>query len=364
MNVAEKVASKLAFDFLRRGEFAASSGPIEIPGLNQKFLKAAASDDADLGASFDDFAGLAVQSVGFEEGTEDPKVHIYLTRGSTKLMNSLPKVVEGVKVVAHKMGAISVHPDSAASSTNRGAIFERNSRVCCGTSCGPTSETSSGTFGAIVKKAGSSDLFIFSNNHVLSGCNHVPIHQPILAPSAADGRPNARAPGEIGRHSDLVELRTGDPNFVSPCVLDVALATATHPGSISSWQGDQALGYDTPVSSVSPTSGMRVKKFGRTTHLSFGTIESRVTTPTAITYAAKHFKGVVWFKDIWAVMSDSGHPFALGGDSGSLVVTEDGKNAVGVLFAANRTGDYGWIIPMNQVLSAFGGLTLVGNHHV
>ena len=51
-------------------------------------------------------------------------------------------------------------------------------------------------------------------------------------------------------------------------------------------------------------------------------------------------------------------------DSGSLVVAEDEACAVGVLFAANRSGEYGWIIPMPYVTGAFGGLRLVGGHGV
>jgi hypothetical protein len=56
--------------------------------------------------------------------------------------------------------------------------------------------------------------------------------------------------------------------------------------------------------------------------------------------------------------------FVLPGDSGSLVVNEDGLVAVGVLFAGNPSGDYGWIIPMPAALGVFGGLSLVSGHGV
>jgi hypothetical protein len=49
-------------------------------------------------------------------------------------------------------------------------------------------------------------------------------------------------------------------------------------------------------------------------------------------------------------------------DSGSLVVAEDGSSAVGVLFAATRSGEYGWISPMPCAIGAFGGLQLVGRY--
>jgi hypothetical protein len=109
---------------------------------------------------------------------------------------------------------------------------------------------------------------------------------------------------------------------------------------------------------------MGVKKFGRTTALTLGIVESYSTTPNPITYQSKHFKGVVWFKNIWAIRTATGGPFALPGDSGSLVVTEDASRAIGVLFAASRSGDYGWIIPMGAVLGTFGGLELLNGHGI
>jgi hypothetical protein len=105
---AEQVATALAYEFLKKGNYSASSGPIEVPGLLQV---AAVADVVESGAEFQvgtEFAGLAVQSVGFEDGVDDPKVHIYLTRGSARLIKELPEEIEQVPLRAHKMGPISV----------------------------------------------------------------------------------------------------------------------------------------------------------------------------------------------------------------------------------------------------------------
>jgi hypothetical protein len=169
-----------------------------------------------------------------------------------------------------------------------------------------------------------------------------------------------RAPAEIGRHELIHELRSGDPNFVNPCDTDLALARATDGNIISSWQGGSD-GYDTPNKISVPLSMMSVKKFGRTTGLTVGEVEANVTSPMPVGYTSKHFKGTVWFKDIWTVRGTRG-AFALPGDSGSLVVTEDGKTAVGLVFAANGNGEYAWIIPMPCVVGSFGGLQLVTDH--
>ena len=354
---AEAIAAELSYGFFRQGRYAMSTGPIEVPGL----ISAASASPQEARRSVSGFGAISVQAVGHEEGTEDPAVHLYLTAGTVRQIKGLPTEIEGVKIRAHKMGAISVRPEMALSATNRGNIFERGSRICCGTSCAPTSENSVGTLGAIVRMASNGELYLLSNNHVLAGCNHVPPGQPIMAPGSGDGRPGATAPTEIGRHERIHELRTGHPGIVMPSDADVALARVTDPRRLSSWQGDDAEGYDTPAVTVEPLSGMRVKKFGRTTGLTHGIIEAKVPTPQPVTYKATHFRGVVWFRDVWSVAAIGDH-FALSGDSGSLVVTEDGRHAVGLVFAANPSGSYGWIIPMSCVLRAFTGLELVHGH--
>jgi hypothetical protein len=337
---AEEIATQLAYEFLRTGRYSASSGPVEIGGLAATAMGAGDDEVLQYASRAEGFSGLAVQSVGFEEGSKEPAVHIYLTRGAARQMKALPREIDGVPIKIHKMGPVSVRPEAMAGSTNRANIFERAKRICCGSSCGPTSERGAGTFGAIVKIGASRDLFVLSNNHVLSGCNHVPLNQPILAPASMDGRADAVAPHEIGRHHMLQELRSGDPHFVIPGSIDLALARVSNPNAVSSWQGDQASGYDTPRTLAEPHSLLRVKKVGRTTGLTFGEIEARISTPTPITYNSKNFKGTVWFKDFWTVTAVDGEHFVLPGDSGSLVVSEDGDSAVGVVFAGNPAGNY------------------------
>jgi hypothetical protein len=95
---------------------------------------------------------------------------------------------------------------------------------------------------------------------------------------------------------------------------------------------------------------MPVKKVGRTTGLSFGTIESIVPGYFPLPYRCKKFAATVWFQNIWMVKTNGSESFALGGDSGSLVVTEDGRHAVGLLFAATPNGQYGYIIPIESIL--------------
>lgn len=185
-----------------------------------------------------------------------------------------------------------------------------------------------------------------------------------MSPSNMDARPGVLPPLQICQHSRIVELRSGTPALVPLVRADAAIASVPDDSVVTSWQGDATNGYDTPVRTVQPTSGLRVRKFGRTTVLSIGVVEALIPTPMPLPYKLKYFSAKVWFTDIWTVrVADDDEHFALPGDSGSLVVTEDGESAVGLLFAASARGDYGFIAPIDTVLSEI-DLDLLGNHAV
>lgn len=371
---AATLAKALVAKFLQDGNFIAAGGPMSLQALP------AASSRALDNLDETGFAGLSVQAVGYAEGaiaepdeeaddedeeigdeeTEEDEVHIYVSRGSKKELRAIPANVGGVRVRAHNIGKLYVKPHASSTTTHRGNIYIHDDRVACGSSAAPTGKNYAGTFGAIVRdEAG--QLYALSNNHVFADCNHAPVDMPILAPAGIDGRPGARAPGEICRFSDMVELRSGVPALVNPCREDLAIAAVPDDDEVSSWQGDEADGYDTPATTLNPTRGLRVKKFGRTTGLTHGIVES-VVVSTSIPYQSDHFNALVWFTGVWAIRSADSDPFALGGDSGSLVVTEDGENCVGILFATAAKGSRGFIVPVDRVIQAFGGLEMVSDH--
>jgi hypothetical protein len=305
------------------------------------------------------FADLAVQSVGFEEGVDNPKVHVYVTKGPRRKEAELED--EQVTVRVNRIGKVVVRPEVASAAAARGQVFLRNNRIACGSSCAPSGENYAGTLGALVRKNGDKDLFVLSNNHVLAAANHTPVGMPILSPSPMDAGPDRVAPAEIGRHEDICELRSGVPALVPPQHEDVAIARVTDPRRVTSWQGNPSDGFDTPGAAGALQTGLRVKKVGRTTGLTRGTVEARLL-PFTLPYTCRHFTAKVWFDNVWSVRADPGEPFALPGDSGSLVVGEKGDSALGLLFAVGSQGHYGIIVPMQHVLTLFKGLTLVTNH--
>ena len=87
------MATLLGFEFLRRGNFAVSTGPIQIPATVEAIAEVAERERYAIEPG--EFGSIS-SAVGFEEGNETPKVHIYLTRGSMRLIKSLPRDVGGV----------------------------------------------------------------------------------------------------------------------------------------------------------------------------------------------------------------------------------------------------------------------------
>ena len=361
---AEQLARVFANQFLAQGNFVdtGAMGLKAVPAASQRYL------------DFDEpsgFAGLSVQAVlhasgPAADGESDlpDEVHIFVTRGSKKELNSLPEEIAGIRVLAHNTGKVSIRSRTIANASNRGLLFERDGRVACGSSCAPSGKNYAGTFGALVKIKGKQGLYALSNNHVFADCNHVPIGMPIQAPAGADVRPSpARPPSVICEHAAIVELRSGCPTCVSRCQADIAIASVPDPDEVSSWQGDDDEGFDTPTVTRNPQRRLLVKKFGRTTGLTHGIIVSRVIE-FDLPYQSENFSALVWFQDVWSVQTTSQEPFALPGDSGSLIVTEDGAAVVGILFAATPKGGYGYIAPVGCIESAFGGLTFVSGHGV
>lgn len=358
------LAKQLAAFFLQNGNFVSAGGAMSlqvIPATTQVSIEMDAPG----------FAGLAVQSVGYTVTERDaseldpqdrPGVHVYVSRGSKKYLWEISRPINGVPCTVHNVGKLYVKPHQASVTTHHGNFYERGGCVACGSSCAPTGRSYTGTFGALVKDD-SDTLFCLSNNHVFGDCNHTPVGQPILAPSSMDGRPGMPAPREICRHSKIVEFQSGAPALVKPCREDIAIAEVPDSDLVSSWQGDDTDGYDTPTDVADPETGMAVKKFGRTTGLTHGIMQSNQQI-LSMPYVSEFFDALVWFQDVWTVRYDGSDAFALGGDSGSLVVSEDGATAIGVLFAASPKGEIGLVVPLERVLRAFGGLSLVDGHNV
>jgi len=84
-----------AYEFLSRGNCSASAGPVRLLEAVGMVPAAVLGWDEQLFYSTEAFGSVAVQSVGCEEGVDDPSAIIYLTRGSIRQLRSLPEEVSG-----------------------------------------------------------------------------------------------------------------------------------------------------------------------------------------------------------------------------------------------------------------------------
>ena len=200
-----------------------------------------------------------------------------------------------------------------------------------------------GTIGARVKKSDGS-IYILSNNHVLANVNEASIGDATLQPGPYDG---GTAADQIGTLADFQPIVLGGPNNS----IDAAIARVSNGvdllGTTPTWA------YGAPgTTPVNATLNMPVQKFGRTTGHTHGTItETNVTVSVCYVPRGPYScSGAATFTGQVGITPGS---FSGGGDSGSLIVTDNAsKSPVALLFAGSTARTLG--NPIAPVLSRFG----------
>ncbi len=182
------------------------------------------------------------------------------------------------------------------------------------------------------------DVYALSNQHVYArGDNTASIGEPILQPGLLDTECQADPNDRIG------QLAAFKPVGATGNTIDAAIASTTTALVSNSTPSD---GYGTPKSVTVPASvGQKVQKYGRTTGLTKGEV-----TMISVTVIVS---GNV-FDD--QIIVESRKPFIKGGDSGSLLVTNPGKNPVGLLFAGNENGKLAVANRIDLVLTELGNI--------
>jgi hypothetical protein len=184
-------------------------------------------------------------------------------------------------------------------------------------------------------------VFVLSNNHVYADVNNANSGDPLLQPGPADG---GTAADEIARLSRFVPIQLGG---VIPNRVDCAI------GALA-----QDINFDRAICSIGQLTGtaaafegMRVRKHGRTTGLTEGSVTD-VAYDALVGMDHADPSIVALFNDQIRIERVAPHAvFGLGGDSGSLVVTSEGVNAVGLYFAGPESGLYGIANPIDAVLT-------------
>jgi len=203
----------------------------------------------------------------------------------------------------------------------------------CGISCGHPGITA-GTMGCLVRRTGDEDgrRFILSANHVLANSNDAAAGDPILEPGPEDG-----GTSPIARLTDFQPIDFDGPNRI-----DAAIAEVIVPGDVL--PEIAVIGPVQPSPSM-PAVHQRVRKHGRTT-LHTGGVVVDLAADIRVHYTA----GVAEFEGQIGIEGGDG-AFALGGDSGSLVVDAESSRPVALVFA----GGIGTVFanPIDDVLARF-----------
>jgi len=194
-----------------------------------------------------------------------------------------------------------------------------------------------GTIGCRVTDG--TNVYALSNNHVFANENNASIGDNVLQPGTYDGGVNpADAIGTLADFEPIIFSRKARN------VIDAAIARS----SISLLDiATPAGGYGTPNATVAQAFlGQNVQKFGRTTELTRG----KVTAVNATVDVGYGLGRTARFVE--QIIIEPGG-FSAGGDSGSLIVTDDENlNPVGLLFAGSSTHTIANQI--DRVLSRFG----------
>lgn len=207
--------------------------------------------------------------------------------------------------------------------------------VPVGVSVGNNNECASGTIGCQVFKGGVK--YILSNNHVLARENDASIGEIIDQPGRYDTR--CRASGRVATLSDFEPIRFGgQTNTIDAAIAVYDAGMGVSCATLSGYYGFPG------TTTVAPSVGLGIKKCGRTTSQTTGTITSiNVTVNVGYAHGTATFTG--------QFMTSS--RFCKSGDSGSLVVTNtSANNPVGLLFAGTNSGN-AVCNPIGPVLQRF-----------
>src|SRR5215468_3869265 len=204
-----------------------------------------------------------------------------------------------------------------------GNVNDITKRFCC-----------SGTLGAMVTAGGAS--YVLSNNHVLGLSGQARAGDDISQPGLIDNGCAA---------STVVADFTAAPALGSNVDAAVALL---RPGLMDAFGFIEDIGVPSSIVRA-PSVGLGVAKSGRTTGFTTGTIAS-INTSVKVQYQRSCGQGKKFVVSYTNQVVINSSTFSAGGDSGSLIVTNDANHQpVALLFAGSSTTTIG--NPIGEVLT-------------
>jgi len=275
-----------------------------------------------------------------------------LVMTETRLGERLPATLDGHavveevtgKIVAFAVGHTALQVPPIQLGTSGGSVTDFANNYCC-----------SGTLGSLVQKDGVqyllSNSHVFAGDVVLGGNNKVAaLGDDIMQPGYIDTRCSTVGVNFV---ADLSSLSSVYPPATTPNV-DCAIAQV-RPGMVRTDGAILEIGTISATTLVAYV-GLPVKKSGRTTGLTRGTV-SGINATVNVSYSTEC--GGTTFTKTYTGQIMVGGRFIKAGDSGSLMVEDVLTNprAVGLLFAGG--GATAVANPINDVLGHLGA-TMVG----
>ena len=190
-----------------------------------------------------------------------------------------------------------------------------------------------GTLGAVVRDGETDDEMFLSNFHVMCVDDQWSVGDDMCQPSLVDeGNCPADVIGQLQRAS------LGG-------TVDCAVCSHTARGFACN-----IVDIGDVAGTAAASEGMAVRKRGRTTGLTYGTVDS-VDLSVILDYG--NGLGSVVLTDQIGIDADTAHnaSFGTNGDSGSVVVNDDCR-VVGLYFAGSEDGSHGVANPIQDVLDA------------
>lgn len=196
-----------------------------------------------------------------------------------------------------------------------------------GTSVGHMDVTA-GTLGCFVRaRSGRGGVQFLSNNHVLADENQGELGDAVLQPGVYDGGAVRR--DRVGRLRRFVALKMRKPNEVDCAVCELDEGVSYEPLTLRG--GADLIG----VAGIEELAEADlVGKIGRTT----GFTKGRVTAFELDGVTVRYDLGLLTFDNQVEVEGAGQRAFSDGGDSGSMVFTDDGRMAGALVFAGSDQG--------------------------
>jgi len=202
---------------------------------------------------------------------------------------------------------------------------------------GTTTFCCSGTIGSLVSRGGL--LYILSNTHVIARRDLAAIGEAIVQPGLVDNNCSVNGTTTVANLSQFFHLENDPLPNVDAAMAEIVAGAVDPLGTIlqlgGTTNGDQPTdGTPNPGPGVAPAVGRKVAKSGAATGLTCGTILA-INLSINVEYQKGCNTGTTYVCNFTDQIDIADQGFSAEGDSGSLIVTQDTADPVGLLYGGS-----------------------------